>query len=82
MEHGPCIGDLPIQIVIFHNYVKLPEGTSIVVAEDSFQPTKRLKKASGQFQQGVWTWLTQPSAFEHGDDKSTIYIHLPSGKLT
>ena len=27
MEHGPFIGDLPIQIVIFHSYVKLPEGT-------------------------------------------------------
>ena len=29
MEHGPFIGDLPIQIVIFHSYVKLPEGMRI-----------------------------------------------------
>ena len=26
MENGPFIGDLPIQIVIFDSYVKLPEG--------------------------------------------------------
>jgi hypothetical protein len=26
MENGPFIGDLPIQIMIFHSYVSLPEG--------------------------------------------------------
>jgi hypothetical protein len=26
MENGPFIGDLPIQIMIFHSYVCLPEG--------------------------------------------------------
>ena len=26
MEYGPFIGDLPIQIMIFHSYVSLPEG--------------------------------------------------------
>ena len=26
IENGPVICDLPIQIVIFHSYVKLPEG--------------------------------------------------------
>ena len=26
MENGPFIGDVPIQIVIFHSYVNLPEG--------------------------------------------------------
>ena len=25
-EYGPVAGDLPIQIVSFHSYVKLPEG--------------------------------------------------------
>ena len=27
MENGPFVGELPIQIVIFHSYVKLPEGS-------------------------------------------------------
>ena len=26
LENGSFVGDLPIQIVIFHSYVKLPEG--------------------------------------------------------
>ena len=29
MENGTFIGDLPIQIVIFHSYVELPEGRNI-----------------------------------------------------
>jgi hypothetical protein len=29
MENGPFIDDLPTQIVIFHSYVKLPEGTPV-----------------------------------------------------
>ena len=29
MENGRCTGDLPIEIVIFHSYVKLPEGSFI-----------------------------------------------------
>ena len=31
MENGPFIGDLPIQTVIFHSYVKLPEGREVWV---------------------------------------------------
>ena len=29
-ENGPFIGDLPMKMVIFHGYVKLPEGTILV----------------------------------------------------
>ena len=26
IEHGSCINDLPVEMVIFHSYVSLPEG--------------------------------------------------------
>ena len=36
MENEPFIGDLPIQIVIFHSYVSLPEGVCIYIYNTSF----------------------------------------------
>ena len=34
MENGPFVADSPIQIVIFHSYVKLPEGMKQMSVND------------------------------------------------
>ena len=38
MENEPFIGDLPIQILIFHSYVSLTEGTKWVYMKNVENP--------------------------------------------
>ena len=34
MENGPFVGDLPLQVVIFHSYVTLPDSIYSSVSWD------------------------------------------------
>ena len=41
-EHGPFVGDSPLQTVFFHSYVELPEGEA-VGSKPNFRISKHIE---------------------------------------
>ena len=82
MENGRFIDDLPINMVIFHSYVQLPEGKTPINATNSHQglnPLDVLRSYSWSTEQQ--RWCCRSCFHEHRGRKIDADIVMINGRL-
>ena len=76
MENGPFVGDLLFQIVSFHSYIELPEGSGLFVDGSWILLQEIQTNTNALTGWSLFTTNNMMCSVEHFPNRGHLIIHL------